>query len=233
MAMKERGVLYLVWGEQVEPLLQRSRRSLAEHHPELPVEIVRISTDDPIKALLEKSRVMALSPFRETLYLDADTVVLGRLDFGFEKAARFGLACCICECPWARRYHQTIKGDVIEYNTGVLFFNDKAKAVFDAWERLAPALDSSILYASGNQIIKSRLNDQCGFALAIEETGAVPFVLPLNWNFRPDWHHSFFGPVKIWHSYADPPPTLAEIARYYERSDAIIQFFERPAPQAP
>jgi hypothetical protein len=45
----------------------------------------------------------AMTPFEETLFLDADTVPLGRLDFGFEQAQRFGLACCICEVPWARR----------------------------------------------------------------------------------------------------------------------------------
>ncbi|MEJ0070814.1 MAG: hypothetical protein WDO24_21130 [Pseudomonadota bacterium] len=36
------------------------------------------------------------SPFETTVYLDADTVVLGRLDYGFEMAERFGLACCHC-----------------------------------------------------------------------------------------------------------------------------------------
>jgi hypothetical protein len=65
--------------------------------------------------------MMELSPFEETLYLDADTVVLDRLDFGFEQAARFGVACCICECPWARRYRGLPNDDGVEYSTGVLF----------------------------------------------------------------------------------------------------------------
>ena len=64
------------------------------------MEVFRLDADDPIKGLLQKSQMFQFSPFRETLYLDADTVVLGRLDFAFLKAQEFGLACCICECPW-------------------------------------------------------------------------------------------------------------------------------------
>ena len=62
------------------------------------------------------------SPYEETIYLDADTEVLERLDFAIEKAVQFHLACVICEAPYARRYLKSITGDTIEYNTGVLFF---------------------------------------------------------------------------------------------------------------
>ena len=51
-----------------------------------------------------------------------------------------------------------------------------------------------------------------------------PFVLPLNWNFRPIWHRSFFGPIKIWHDYSDPPLFFDELSEYYQKSDAIIQY---------
>src|SRR5262249_13778122 len=129
--MAERGALYIVWGtsDKVERALERSRQSLRAFHPELPVEIIRLDVQDPIKGLLEKARMFEKTPFRETLFLDADTVVLGHLDFGFRKAQDFGLACCICECPWARRY-TGLEGESVEYNTGVLFFNERAKPVF-------------------------------------------------------------------------------------------------------
>jgi hypothetical protein len=222
--MAQRGVLYIVWGDKVEPLLERSRRSLAAVHPELPAEVVRLEAqDDPIKQLLEKSRMARRTPFRETLFLDADTVVLGRLDSAFDKAQRFGLACCICECPWARRY-ASLSGDVIEYNTGVLFFADRAKPLFDAWERLAVDLDSSIRFMHQGKPARMPYNDQCGFAAAVEETGFLPFVLPLNWNFRPAWHRAFFGPIKIWHDYSDVHPQILEFNRYYERKGSVIQF---------
>lgn len=225
--MPERGVLYIVWGDQIDPTLERSRRSLAQHHPDLPVEIVRVPPENgpsKSKALIAKARMMSLSPFRETLFLDADTVVLGNLDFGFEKAARFGLACAICECPWARRYRNAVKGDTVEYNTGVLFFTEKAKPLFDTWERLAPALDSSMAHVVENQLLQMHYNDQCAFAMAVEETAFVPFVLPLNWNYRPRWQPAFFGPIKIWHDYADPPASLRKTAEYYERPGSVVQF---------
>ena len=53
------------------------------------------------------------------------------------------------------------------------------------------------------------LNDQAGFAMAIEDTGFNLFVLPYNWNFRPKWHKIWYGPLKIWHDYeAVPEPIL-------------------------
>jgi hypothetical protein len=135
----------------------------------MPVEIIRLDADDPIKGLLLKAWMFELSPFRETLYLDADTVALGRLDFAFLKAKEFGLACCIYECPWARR-HNGVHGETIEYNTGVLFFGERAKAIFESWSRLAPQIDSSIIFhGPQGQMMKFS-----------------PFVLPLNWNFRPN-----------------------------------------------
>src|SRR5690349_20928566 len=110
-----RGVLYMAWGDKAEQAMARSIASLKEMHPELPYEVVRLPPGtDSIKGLLEKSRMMELSPFDETLYLDCDTVVLDRLDYGFAQATRYGLACCICECPWARRYRGLPKDDGIE-----------------------------------------------------------------------------------------------------------------------
>ena len=96
--MSRRGIIYITWGDKPDRVHQRSINSVARLHGELPIHVVRL----PEKAtLLEKSRMFDLTPFEETLYLDADTVVLARLDFGFDKAVRQGLACEICECPWA------------------------------------------------------------------------------------------------------------------------------------
>jgi hypothetical protein len=224
--MTEHGVIYMVWGHdaKTERALERSRKSVKTFNPELPMEVVRLDADDPIKGLLQKAQMFERSPFRETLYLDADTVVLGRLDFGFRKAQDFGIACCICECPWARRYGG-IQGDTIEYNTGVLFFSQSAQPVFETWARLAPQLNSSIVHLGAQgQLMRMPYNDQASFAAAIEETKFVPFVLPLNWNFRPQWQLSFFGPIKIWHDYTEVPPFFTEMRKYYEQPEAIIQY---------
>lgn len=197
---------------------------MEEIHPELPVEVIRIDVQDPVRGLLDKARMFERSPFRETLFLDVDTVVLGRLDFGFRKAREFGLACCICECPWASRY-TGIEGDLVEYNTGVVFFTERARALFEMWVRLTPQIDSSIVFMSPvGELLRMPFADQGSFAAAVEQSGFHPFVLPLNWNFRPQWHLSFFGPVKIWHDYTDVPPFFNQLTKYYGQRDSIIQY---------
>ena len=172
-------------------------------------------------SLLDKAAMFEMTPFAETLFLDMDTVVLGNLDFGFEKARRFGLALCICECPWGRRYGG-LEGDIIEYNTGVMFFTEQAAPVFEAWKRLAPEIDSSIVFKAGGELKRMPLNDQAGFAQAIEETGYLPHVLPQNWNFRPRWQKSWYGPLKIWHDYEPPPPPLLEHNAAQAAPDSIV-----------
>jgi hypothetical protein len=235
--MSERGVIYMVWGEKPERYLQRSMASVRAHHPELPIHVERIAEDtsDPsgMRNLLHKARMLDVTPFKSTLFLDVDTVVLGRLDYAFAKAERFGLACAICECPWARRY-RGVHGDTVEYNTGVLFFTAAAQPVFDAWKRLSSTLDSSFsfYYGPDRKIGTMPYNDQPSFAQAIEETGFQPHVLPLNWNLRPQWQKTFFGPIRIWHSYTDVPAGLIELNRAYERPEALIDFHDAGVARA-
>lgn len=228
MTAAGRGVLYMVWGEAIETLLQRSIASVKQHHPELPIEVARLegAGDDP-KLLLQKARMADRTPFAETLFLDADTVVLDRLDFGFASAQRYGLACCICESPWARRYRGLAgAGEIIEYNTGVLFFTAGAKPVFDRWPRLAAEIDSASLFAKDGKPVVMPANDQASFAAAVERTGFSPFVLPMNWNFRYEFQKSFFGPIKIWHSYYDVPEIMTQLGDYYRKPDSVIQYVE-------
>jgi len=210
------------WGKKIEPIFQRSLESLRAFHPELPVEVAELRED---ATLLEKARMFDLSPFENTLFLDSDTVIMDRLDFAFEKSEKFAVACCICECPWARRYGG-LSGDIIEYNTGVLFFNRQAKPLFDLWKQHVPTLDSSIRFKRGNdpQIHVMPLNDQGGFALAMEQSGICPFVLPMNWNVRHQWQYILAGPVKIWHDYAPVPPGLIEWNKKQSGQQKIIEF---------
>lgn len=170
--MAGRGVVYMVWGDIDEAILDRTRASIAEHHPELPVHVQRSASG----SLLDNAKVYGVSPFAEALYLVMDTVVLGALDFGFESARRTGLALSICECPWVRRYGG-LTGDLVEYNTGVMFFTRQARAVFEAWAGCAAEIDSSIVFVHEGQTMRMSLNDQAGFAKAVDETGFAPFVV--------------------------------------------------------
>jgi hypothetical protein len=221
-----RGVLYIVWGHGVDQALERSIASVRQHHPELPVHVERLPDDtDKYQGLLEKARMAEVSPFEETLFLDVDTLVLDRLDFGFDRAARYGLACAICENPWARR-HTGMRdvGDLVEYNTGVVFFGPKSRAVFARWRELVPTVVSSTIYMENGQKKIQPVEDQASFCLAVEQTGFVPYVLPHNWNFRPYFHKTFFGPLKIWHSYAQFPDAFRELNEAYRDPKKILEW---------
>jgi len=221
----KRGVLYIIWGndERAEKEMKRSIVSVQQQHPDIPMHVERFEAG----SFLTKSKMYDLSPFEETAFLDNDTVILGRLDFAFDKARKFSLACCINECPWARRYSdKQLSRDMIEYNTGVLFFTRSAKPFFDAWAKLSLTVDTSIIHYINGKKRLMPIADQGSFALAIEKTGFLPFILPLNWNFRPIWHKSFFGPIKIWHDHSGAPPAILKWNENQASQDNVIQYNE-------
>jgi hypothetical protein len=221
--MTQRGVLYIAWETDDATratLLDRAVASLRTVHPELPYHIARLPGAAPH---IEKAALRALTPFDVTAYLDADTVVLGRLDFAFAMAEHYGLACCHDANPWRRRYVGVV-GDAVEYDTGVLFFGAGASMLFELWPRLAPVLDARVASVEGGQAKQAPRDDQLAFGRAVEQSSIVPLVLHHNWNLRPRWQPSFFGPVKIWHDGADVPDAVHDICRYYEDPAAVIQF---------
>ncbi|NDD52966.1 hypothetical protein EBZ39_03660 [bacterium] len=204
--MSLRGVLYIVWGE-AEGLLHRSIDSVRQTNPALPIKVEWVPKESN---LLVKSKMDRWSPFDTTLYLDADTVVMGDLSYGFESAERHGLSCCICECPHAKRYKQMPA--TVEYNTGVMFWKKSKQTteLFEHWQRSCE-LDSSIEWFDPDGTHRRmETNDQGPFSRAVYETGFNPHVLPINWNFRHRWHKSWFGSIKIWHDYDDPRGQLTE-----------------------
>lgn len=223
----QRGVLYVTWGDAIRPILDRSIQSLKSIHPELPVEVVRDVSGEGLRA---KTDMGSLSPFESTLYLDADTIVIGRLDFAFEKAERFGLACCICEAPWMRRYGLKHECEWIEYNTGVLFFNKFSQPVFDHWRELSgctPAQSRWRMYDDPSGAIRGlEYDDQASFGRAVQLSGFNPFILPVNYNLRPSFHRSFFSPAKIWHDYNPPPQSVIEVSRQVEAGVSPITYME-------
>ncbi len=215
----QRGVLFIAWNEKGHRLLSRAIESLKQWHPELPYFVKELPDSS---TLLDKARMMEYSPYATTLFLDTDAVVLGRLDFAFEQAEKFGIAVCINECPWARRF-TCLEGDSIEYNCGVICFTRDARSVFERWAEIAAKVDSSIRFINDDGILaKMENNDQAGFALAMQQLNFNPSILPLNWNFRPIWMKSFFGQIKIWHSYSPVPESLIEWNRLERESDNRI-----------
>lgn len=214
-----RGVLYIVWGNAADEALERSIASVSKHHPELPIHIHRMERG----SLRNKSIMASITPFETTLYLDADTIVMGNLDFAFEKAEKIGLACCICEAPWMRRYGNEL-GDAIEYNTGVLFFTNKSIEVFKKWPEMIKQNSQSRWRHMENEY-GLEFDDQAGFGRAIESCEFNPYVLPMNYNLRADYFHKrFFLPVKIWHGYNNPPNWLEEESIICESGKEPIRY---------
>lgn len=221
----KRGIISIYWGDESKLPIPRLQSSVKKYHPELEHKFIKVDANPGEPSSLNfKSLMYDLSPFEETLFLDIDTVVMGNLDFGFEKAKDHGIAISICESPWAKRYTQIFFGDEVEYNTGVIFFNQNTKSLFDKWKSLANQIDTSIIGSENGVTIKMPANDQGSFAMAIKDLKFNPYVLPYNWNFRPTSYRSFFGPIKIWHDYSDPPEGLYALNNYYARKDSVIQY---------
>ncbi len=229
--MPSRGVLYVRWGPKPNPKLdaefKRSMDSLRAHHPDLPVHMAEVEPF-PQGGCIPKSAMYDLSPFDETLFLDGDTIVMGDLSFGFEKAALHGVAVCVCECPWARRYIYALPAsDMVEYNSGVLFFvrRPDVAALMKEYHRLALRVDSRTAYRDfDGQMKKTVPHDQCALAMAMSATNFNPFVLPQNWNFRPRWQRVVFGPVKIWHDHEPPPPPVFEATRAMQPPAPVMKW---------
>ncbi len=223
-----RGVLYLVWGDYNQQSLKRSIASLQHWHPELEHRVVTMPDSSNV---LCKSQMYDLSPFEETLYLDADTTVMGRLDYGFAQAMRFGMALCINCNPWNRRYHNLRQEpDAVEYSSGVVFFvkHGGTERIFNQWH-VNKVLDSSCRYVTDSGEIKEqKYNDQALLTLALAMTGNNPFVLPPNWNLHPRWQKTFWGELKILHGYSDIPRSLLRWNEEQSKPDAVIRCVSLP-----
>lgn len=221
-----RGVLYMVWGDKHDEVLTRSIVSVQTVHPELPVHVHELPAGS---TLLDKAKMYDASPFSETIYLDADTIVLGRLDSAFNPFQQAYLSCCICECPQLCRYgdDEIIGTAGIEYNSGVVFFNYESFNFFKTWKAQS-SRPSAIRFRDGDSIKTMPENDQLSFSIAVLYHCRQVKVLPLNWNFRPQWHRVFFGPIKIWHDYREVPPGIIEFCEEQSKPGAIIDCRELP-----
>jgi hypothetical protein len=219
-----RGVLWITWGDDPAygEMLERSQASVQRHHPGMPMMVYRPARSEWHRGLLSKCEMFFLSPYDTTLFLDADTVVLGDLTPAFEAAERHGLACCIGECPWLRRYGHD-QGDRIEYNTGVVAFSRSAAPVFNRWQELAPSSPGS-QWAQGDRVMHLERDDQWAFSRAIADLDFNPFVLPMGYNFRPGFHTRHFAPVKVWHSPHLVPPLMETYTREIEAGERLVTF---------
>jgi hypothetical protein len=173
--MKPCGVVYMAFGDRAIPHVRASIATLREFAPDLPVCVVGdvevpgaefIPWDGPspfeateatnfqFRAGRVKPRLYHLSPYRKTLYIDADTEFVSDPMPGFTLLDNWDMAIAMHPAeniaqlynkPKAAWFHnmrerdytmeQWDGGDVPYWNSGVIFFR-KCKAVqsiFDAW----------------------------------------------------------------------------------------------------
>jgi lipopolysaccharide biosynthesis glycosyltransferase len=193
-----RGILYYMWGNdpKQKKLLERSIESAKKFGYDYDV----VWDNSEYKGFRKRIDLYYKSSFDTTLYLDADTVIMDNIDYGFEMAEKYGLACCIAPASSAYDALKQHKNDLItkmpvdlpQYNCGVLFFSERKRAemIFEYW---------SILLT---KYIESSENDQPYLAYAMHDLNFHPYVLPKNWNYRPHLRYTgaLHGNVKILHS---------------------------------
>jgi hypothetical protein len=172
--VNKRGVMYMAWGSNAYEQAKASIASLRQYDPELPVLILgdentlegfddndphtacRLCKVDPFDGNQKKGykflagRIKPLlaeiSPFEETLYVDADTCFLHSPDVGFDLLNRWDMALAETqtrslaegiagkeECEATAREFGT--GLLLYHNSGMIFWkkNFKTKALFELW----------------------------------------------------------------------------------------------------
>ena len=208
-----RGVTYVAWGRCIadaERSAETARRfglktcllapdySGSSFDVFLPVEL-------PLRFPTDKVFVYNRSPWDTTLFLDTDTLIFGDLDFGFEMAERHGMAAGLAfsnsiPAVWGL----PVDPDIVQYNGGVLFVHRHHPAMKNLWEQLGEEILQQVPDLA-TRTDNPRFNDQAGLALLLFQQRFAPYVLPPNWNLRPQLGmRNGHGPIKIWHSREAP-----------------------------
>ena len=190
MGVVRRGVVYIVYGEAARREALASLESLRVYN-DWPVAVIgeavrgveNIPFDDRgARGRWAKVNLERLSPFEQTLYLDADTRVNGRLTAGFEM---LGDGWELVFAPSARQGHDVMghlppeeRGFTIEYlaneeplqfQAGVFFFGrgERVNGLFAAWRE---------------EWQRFRDQDQGALLRALRRYPVRVWVLGLAWN---------------------------------------------------
>lgn len=156
----ERGVLYVAYGEKARKMAQASILTVRRHAPGLPVAVV---SDAPLAgadvhvfhpeadrgARTQKTQMYRLSPFDETLFLDADTEMRASPEPGFRLLQLVDLVLGqdvnrnFADNKWRhlRAEEVTFTEQALGtrqhmyFNSGVIFFrrNERVAAMMAAW----------------------------------------------------------------------------------------------------
>tara|TARA_B100000989_G_scaffold56062_1_gene37830 strand:- start:2913 stop:3608 length:696 start_codon:yes stop_codon:yes gene_type:complete len=215
-----RGITYVAWGKCI-PEAERSALSARKFNYKsclITTEPITskcfdkiIKVNDKLSQNFNILNTYELTPWDQTLWLDSDTLILGNLDFAFEKAQDFGISIVIAphSCLGGRNL-KNINQDSPEYNCGAMWIDKhhpKMMNFGDKWKDIVKNYNG-----------RGWWTDQSSVSYAIHKLKINPFILPLNWNFRAYMDNEFsngeyhssngYGPIKVWHSRTPLPKEL-------------------------
>ncbi len=192
------GLLYVVEGDAYRRLAEFSIQSARIWNPGIEVAVVgakipgtrHVAAPDPCGwgARAWKVRMADMTPFERTVFLDADTVICGRLDPLFDALDRYDVALALDPSADVRGDFHLARDDwretvrrvspaVPHYNTGVIAWKADAKPLFDAW---------------ADEWRRFESKDQGAFMRAVETVNPRLLTLGAQWNGPRDgsyiWH---------------------------------------------
>lgn len=184
-----RGVVYLVAGPRSYlGEFSTSLKGLRRHNPDLPVTVYspyaiprRLVADhveytSTLHPLQQKVDILRRSPYRETLFLDTDTNILGPIDDIFDRAAagNFALAKAYRIVSTNGGQKRVELEHPEEFNTGVLCFDssDVTNEFLDLWFETLCTQDPTNMWpghngdqACFNRLVANGALEQFGVAL--------------------------------------------------------------------
>lgn len=148
---QERGIVYIAVGASYVRDAERSAKSIRSIHPDLPICLFSdIPSRDPVFDIRReianphrrsKLDCFSQTPFRDTLYLDSDTRIVGPVSAPFGLLDRYDLAACHVEnrhpvsSATARLTPESVAIGFTGFNSGVVYYrmNDVMGRFFERW----------------------------------------------------------------------------------------------------
>lgn len=199
--MKSCGILYAATGESHLGEAAHSAHSVRQFHPELPTVLFTSAQDDtkhgpwlretftevklhpdPEFSYRDKIHPLCLSPFEKTVFLDADTELIGRIDDVFDLLDSYPLACC----RDTTRYNlpaRDVPAAFSEPNTGVIAFakSEATERLFRLWLQ---KYDEGLARHRAEVGSAKGYHDQSSFRESLFETKFPLYVLAEEYNLR-------------------------------------------------
>lgn len=225
--LMNKAVIYVNWGTSQVPLLRRSIASvqrfvdadlfvISDCTLNLPKNVRVLPYQYDLDGFARKAEAMANAVpggYETYLLLDADTVILGDISLGFEKARKFGIALSVAPTYSLDDYHRApeilsaegldLRGQLL-FNTGAVFFSNEMlkSALFEKWFKLSQ-LHQEIMRG-----------DQEMLTIAMELLMVNPYVLSKSFNTR-GRYEIVIGKTRIWHQRSPVPLGINDFEKPY------------------